>query len=158
MSNEIAEAVQRLRVLMDLLKAKKSLAHFNELVAAVSEVTAQSLSTQGVVLAAQKHSTLSDRIRELEKEILELKSWEREADRYQLTELSPGLFTYYLKPGREQGEPIHHLCTNCFAQREKSILQIRTSSSHRRYECPRCQQVLHPGARKRGLLIPRQTG
>lgn len=145
---EINGVLSSVRALTDLVKANKSLANFNELGSAVTEVTAKLLSAQGAVLAAQeKQSTLTERIRALEKEIAELKDWNQEAERYQLTEISTGLFVYAVKPGMERGDPMHHLCTNCYAQREKSILQLQKSISKKWYECYRCKSELHLGSR-----------
>ena len=41
------------------------------------------------------------------KETVELKDWNHEAERYQLAEISSGVFAYQLKPGMERGEPLH---------------------------------------------------
>jgi DNA-directed RNA polymerase subunit RPC12/RpoP len=144
MTAEIAGAVHSIRLLMDVLKANKSLTNFNELVAAVAEVNADLLSAQAVALTSQKHElALTQRVGELEKEIAELKDWDREAERYQLTAIAPQVFAHRLKPGMEQGEPTHYVCTHCFSDKKKSILHAMPPSEHpRAYECPRCQQRL----------------
>jgi hypothetical protein len=141
---EITAAVQSLRVLGDLIQANHTFRNFNELVTAVYEVNAKLLAVQSVALESQeKQATFTQRIGELEKEIVKLKDWNREAERYQLTEVARGVFTYLLKPGMEQSEPAHMLCTNCFTQKEKSVLQAdspgRKSTTHR---CPRCKNIL----------------
>ena len=52
---------------------------------AVYEVNAKLLAVQSVALESQeKQAALAQRIGELEKEIAELKDWNREAERYQL--------------------------------------------------------------------------
>jgi DNA-directed RNA polymerase subunit RPC12/RpoP len=75
------------------------------------------------VEAEQRTMTLQRRVSELEKEIMELNNWQREAERYQLAEVTPGVPAYVVKPGMENGEPTHYLCANCFARYEKSFLQ-----------------------------------
>jgi superfamily II helicase len=122
---EITGVVQSVKVLNDLVKAARGLKNFNELVAAVSEVNARLMEAQAAALLAQeKQSSLANRIGELEKEIMDLENWEREAQRYQLTEIASGVFAYRLKPGVQPPEPSHMLCANCYAKRKKSILQL----------------------------------
>lgn len=75
--------------------------------------------------------------------IVDLEDWNREAERYQLTEVAPGGFVYRLKSGMERGEPPHDLCTNCFTKREKSILQSDPPGMKRTtHRCPRCKNIL----------------
>jgi len=83
---EISAAIQSAKVLGELLKAAHGLANYNELVAAVSEVNAKLMDATAVALASQeKQSSLADRVAELENELLQLKNWESELQRYQLT-------------------------------------------------------------------------
>ena len=83
MANEIVAAVHSARLLMDMVKANETLANVHELVAAVSEVNAKLMSAQTVALLSQEtQAALTERIRELEKEVAELKEWKREAERY----------------------------------------------------------------------------
>jgi hypothetical protein len=83
MANEIVAAVHSARLLMDMVKAHETLANFHELVSAVSEVTAKLMSAQTAALLSQEtQAALTERIRELEKEVAELKEWKREAERY----------------------------------------------------------------------------
>lgn len=140
MITEITAAVQSVKVLNDLLKAARELKNFNEFVAAVSEVNAKLMDAQSAALLSQeKQSSLAKRVAELEEEIMRLKAWDAEAKRYQLADIAPGVFAHCLKPGMEQGEPPHMLCTNCFAKREKSILQ---NSGGDTYQCPRCKNAI----------------
>lgn len=142
---EINAAVQSLRVLGDLIQANKSLRNFSELAAAAYEVNAKLMAAVAVALAAQeKQAALTQRIGELEKEVMELKDWNREAQRYQLTEVAPRAFAYHLKPGMEHGEPAHLLCANCFAKKEKSIIQGVTGAYQTRdYKCFSCKTTLY---------------
>lgn len=138
---ELNAAFQSLNVLNNWVQAHRTLRNFNELAAAVYEVSSKLLAVQSVALEAQeKQATFAERIRELEKEIVELKNWDREKERYQLTQISGGLLAYSLKPGMEDGEPPHNLCANCYHKGEKSILQYESALS-KMYRCPRCQHV-----------------
>lgn len=140
MAGEIVSAFQSVRVLMDVLKANKTLTNFNELVSAVSEVNADLLSAQAMALSSQKSEmALAQRVRELEKEIGELKDWERKTKNYSLMLIGPGVFAYEMQFGVESGEIPHCLCTSCYEDRKKSILQCRSGSTTLHvYLCPRC--------------------
>lgn len=159
MASEIAGAVASIRLLMDVLKANKTLANYNELVAAVSEVNADLLSAQRDAVASYKGElALTKRVSELEKEIGELKNWEREAERYQLAEFAPGLLARTLKSGMEQGEPPHQLCANCFEDHKKSFLQpSRPGYSVATYSCPRCKNTMEMWTEKRRANLPDPT-
>src|SRR5260370_38734171 len=47
--------------------------------------------------AQDERSSMLDRIRELEKEVADLKAWEAEKERYELQRLEPGELIYRLK-------------------------------------------------------------
>lgn len=137
---EINAAVQSAKVLYEIVKANKDLAEFNELNAAVGDLNAKLVSVTTVTLASQeKQAALSERIREIENELMELKNWERESKRYQLAELCAGVFCFVLKPGMENGEPNHKICAACFNKKQKGYLQ-RTNFDGRgtRYKCCTC--------------------
>jgi hypothetical protein len=108
---------------------------------------------QEKILAAQaQQAALVDRIRELEKEVADFEAWDREKQRYQLTDHGRGTFTRALKPGMEAGEPFHRICAHCFEQRRKSILQ----HSHRvagqeHVGCPSCKLTFRLGTRQQRI-------
>lgn len=58
----------------------------------------------------------------LEKQIVQLKQWEAEKQRYSLVTVFDGLVVYALKESMSQGEAPHWLCTNCFSGGKKSFL------------------------------------
>src|SRR5215471_18648482 len=122
-TNAVTATVESMRLLMDVVKANKALTNFNEITTAVYEVTAKLSSMMSVALAAQEHEmALSKRVAELEEENRKLKNWEAEADRYILVEVLSGVPVYTPKPGMENGEAAHYLCTNCFSRKQKSFL------------------------------------
>jgi hypothetical protein len=151
MANEIVAAVHSARLLMDMVKANETLANFHELVSAISEVNAQLMSAQTAALLSQEtQATLTERIGELEKEIAELKDWKREADRYQLGEIAPGVPVRVLKPGREQGEAEHSLCATCFDDHKKSFLQH--GPAVQQVSCARCGGKWSPPEVRRAII------
>ncbi len=133
---EINAAIQSAKILGEVLKAAQGLKNYNEIVAAIYEVNSKLTNMTTVALEAQeKQLALSQRISELEKEIAELKDWQREAECYELAEVAVGVFTYRTKPGIKKNEPPHWLCTHCFTQRQKSTLQARGNGAYEYFHC-----------------------
>lgn len=99
------------------------------------------IDIQRHVLEAQQALSASlQRIDELEKEVVRLKDWSAEKQRYQLKRFFPGSVAYVLKAGMEEGEAPHRLCPDCFHRGNKSFFQptgeqIRRYTVHRCYSC-----------------------
>lgn len=124
------------------------------------------IELNGVIITAQSSAleanaaqfTLLDRVRELEEEIVRMKAWDVEKQKYELKQVHTGAFAHVLKPQASGGEPPHWLCTTCYQNGQKSILQAqgRASDSHsvELYGCPTCTNTLrvhynvHPGKPK----------
>lgn len=141
---EILSTIQSAKTLFEVVKANKGLAEYNEIVAAVSDVNTKLMSATGVALASQeKQMTLTNRVSDLEKEIVELKNWNHEAERYQLTALCPDVTVFTLKPGMENDEPPHKLCTACFGKRQKGYLnQTNMNGAGTFYTCNLCDKEI----------------
>lgn len=139
---ELNGIVQSVRVLADLIQANKSFRNFNDMVSTIAEVNTKLAHFLSIAVEAkEKELTLNRHIEKLEKENLKLKNWQREAKRYQLTEIASGVFARTLKPGMEQGEPAHRLCTNCFYNHPKPILQLHTRGvKTNNYLCQHCEK------------------
>jgi len=124
---EIIAALNSLKQLRELLVAAKSLSNYNEIVSAVSEVNSKLVAAIEITLASQeKQMALTNRIAELEQALAKSENWEKKMDRYVLFKFPTGHFAYSLKPGMEQGEPPHYLCTNCVSKKQISYLQTGT--------------------------------
>lgn len=102
--------------------------------AKVIELQREIFAAQSNALTTQQEQfALLDRVRGLEKEVADLKAWDAETEKYQLTNVrhgpatlplgEEGAFAYRLKNSGPSGEPIHFLCAQCFQDRKKSILQ-----------------------------------
>lgn len=88
------------------------------------------LETQkGLMEAENRHLSDTMRIKELEQEILRLSDWSKEKLRYELVAVRGGAFAYMFKQGMNDDAPPHWLCTNCFEQGRKSILQHKATTS-----------------------------
>ena len=121
---EIVAAVRSTKILADLLKATHSLSNYSELLTAVTDVQMKLTDAIASELTSQeKQAALAEKIRGLEKQLAEVKGWEAQIQRYALFELPIKALAYALKPGMEQGEPLHYLCTSCVDKKQKSVLQ-----------------------------------
>ena len=90
----------------------------------IGEVNAKILVAQQFALATQSDQfSLSKRVGDLEKELVDLKDFRREKQNYQLQALGNTAFAYVYKPPVDSTTPIHWLCSTCCDKDRKSILQ-----------------------------------
>jgi len=124
MTSEIAAALAALKAASDIAKALMGLHDSAIINAKVIELQGEIMSAQQSTLAAQEaQSTLAERERNLEKEVADLKAWGTEREKYKLKDLRSGVFAYALKEEAGAAEPAHLLCSNCYQDWRKSILQ-----------------------------------
>ncbi len=143
MLEDVTAAIQSIGVLKTLVTAAIGLKNHNEFLVAISDANSKLMAAHSAALAAQeKEFSFAKRISELEQKIVQLENWESEAKRYQLKEVTVGVFAYVLKPGMEFGEPPHMLCANCFSKRQKGILQLRDQIIND-YTCHNCNAHVH---------------
>lgn len=91
----------------------------------IGEMNAKILEAQGFALSAQADQfSLSKRVSEVEKELMDLKDFRREKENYQLKSIGSKAFVYAPKDSVETSEPSHWLCSTCCNQDRKSILQF----------------------------------
>lgn len=124
MYTEINAALQSLKVINDWVRSNKSLANYNELVAAVSEVSAKLMRANEIAITSQeKQMLLTQRISDLEKEIAELKNRECGKQKYSLHEFPTGVRAFTPEPNMQVTEPIYYLCENCMGKNQISRMQ-----------------------------------
>jgi hypothetical protein len=133
---EISAAIQSTKTVIDLVKAAHGLSNYSELLTAVTAVQIKLTDAIASGLASQeKQAALSEQVRELEKQIAEIDDWKNQTQRYTLFQFTTGALAYALKPGHENGEPMHYLCTACMDKKKKTTLQPRGRFLH----CPECK-------------------
>ena len=120
---------------IDIAKGFQSLTNEAAINQAVIDIQRSVLDAQQGLAAALKQ------IDELETEIVELKAWDGEKQRYELKRFQPGTLAYVLRPSSADGEPHHHLCANCYQQGRKALLQATSllEMRSRTYVCPACR-------------------
>lgn len=140
---------------------------FGKAIEAITSIrkTAQSLSNareelkvnevaihlQGIALDLQSEMMMiqtqyQDALRtceDLKSKLVQYENWDNEKSRYRLEPIGNNSFVFSLKPDHPAGEQEHWLCTNCYNQGQKSILQMEPSG-YTRMCCPRCQMKIQP--------------
>ena len=92
----------------------------------IGKMNAKILEAQQFALATQSDQfSLSKRIGDLEKELVDLKDFRREKQNYQFQAIGKTAFAYVYKPPMDSTEPVHWLCSTCCDQDRKSTLQYR---------------------------------
>ena len=98
------------------------------------------MDAQALTLEAQgEQSRLLARITELEKEVKRADDWVKERQRYELIHLEDRVVYGLREKSKQEDEPIHYLCTNCYEDGVKSILQPHGYAPVGR--CPRCGPI-----------------
>jgi hypothetical protein len=94
-----------------------------------------------ISLQSQYQSLLEEKDR-LKQSLIEMKNWETESAKYELTQIAEGLFVYALKDNYKPTTPPHWLCPDCYQNGKKSILQFTDalSTTSRRNNIFRCGQ------------------
>lgn len=120
------------RGLVDLMRSadrQQILIEFNE----------QLLNAQAALFDANaKYEELAQIKSDLERQLMEKENWTREAARYELKELVPGVFVYAVKPGMEAGGPDHYLCPHCFEKEQRAIMSL-PGPGWTKYVCHQCK-------------------
>ena len=139
---ELLGAAQSVQTLAALLRSATSLGNYNEIVLAVSEVNSKLMQANATALESQeRQAELGRKLKEVEEQLAELKSWKKEAEKLTCVQIGEGVFAY-VSPVRNtsfQAQPKY--CANCFLQNSPSILQ--ESREDRRLiglHCQRCKQ------------------
>lgn len=86
---------------------------------------------------------MMEKVRKLEEELAKYQGWEREKERYALHQTEAGALVYRIKPEMQGTDPLHDLCSQCFEDEIKSILQPAKRDG--RFDavcCHRCNSVI----------------
>jgi hypothetical protein len=112
----------------------------------VFELQRAILDTQQSVFAAnQERASLIEHVRELEKEISDLRQWDAEKNKYELIMVdSTWVYAYSRKPIPGDAQPHHFICTNCYENGKKSLLQATHHLAMRKrvHVCPLCKMEI----------------
>jgi hypothetical protein len=138
---EISSAISSAKTALELVKAAKGLANFNELVAAVAEVNTKLMTAYDVAFASsEKAYALSEAVRALKDEVVKLKDLQAKSEEYELADLGGGVFGFLYKPIVQGTKPRHLACVKSFADHGVGILQ----NKHTYYRCSLCGAEISP--------------
>ena len=137
----IASAVGSLNAAAQIAKGMLSLHDMQAVQGKVIELQGVILAAQSSALAAQSDQfALLERVRNLEAKIVKLEAWNAEKQRYELTEVGTGVFTYILKAPMKGPQPIHCICSECYEHGHKSVLQWAGNMyGSVTLKCPKCK-------------------
>lgn len=146
----IQGTISGLKVAHDIAKGLLELKSFSEIQGKVIELQSAILSAQSSALSAQaQQSAMIEQVSTLKKEIADVKAWEEQKQRYKLTSPWDGAVVYALKEQCSNSEPPHYICTKCYEDGRKSILNStkKSSSLYLILVCPACKsEVRTPSA------------
>lgn len=147
---DISSAAAALNSLKSVAEIAKTLIGIHDTKAIdgkVRELNQKLIDAQFNIFAVnEERTTLIERIGTLEKELLDLETWDARKQCYELKRLAGGSFAYAIKQSMSGAEPAHCLCTNCYQDRVESILQPEVNpasalllSATNELICPRCR-------------------
>jgi len=134
---EVFAGIGAFKAMFDMARALKDINDAATRNAAVIEL-------QGQILSAQmEQAKLVEHVSTLEKQIADFEKWDAEKQKYELKQISGlGAFAYMLKLEARGTEPPHWLCTQCYENRKKSVVQIfGEMGADSIYKCPGCTAV-----------------
>ena len=144
MLETVKAAYDGLKVTTGIIQGIYALKSETEKNQAVIDIQRNVLEAQRALTEAEGiHAADLMRIKDLEQEIVGLKDWSAERERYELVGIRGGGFAFMPKEGMEGGKPAHWLCANCFEQGRKSFMQSkgqpRQGSGEEVYGCDLCK-------------------
>lgn len=145
----IQAGLESFKTAKDIIKTLMELKEFATHQGKLGELNAALVAAYGAALEFQaKAATLIAEKGELEKEIMDLKAWETEAQRYELHKVTPCQFVHLIKETMRGPEPVHWICSHCYQERVKSILQFQSEgvatqrTTVKTYLCSRCKNTI----------------
>ena len=146
----IAAALSSFDALKNIAKSMIALRDSQALQAKIIEFNEALIDAQTKIFSVnEERSTLIERVRDLEKQVIQLETWDAEKKRYELKAFARGAFAYALKPEAQGAEPPHQICAACYERGKKSILQRVPSNTARMalgmgatYRCPECKSEI----------------
>lgn len=136
----ISGALSSIKAAGDIANAMLKLHDAKALQEKTIELNRTILSAQQAAIAANAaQAELVAKMNQLEREIANLKSWEADKARYQLTDIGGGVVALTIKDNMRNGDAFHRICANCAANGRKSYIQPEVQGDYYdRYKCHGC--------------------
>lgn len=151
--------ITAVQAMMGSLKAATDISRTLFDLKTTAEVQGKVIDIQSALLAAQSSAleatnaqfALQERVRELESQLKNFEEWGQQEQRYTLTNPWRGpAQVYALKKEHANGEGPHFLCTNCFHNRKRVILNPLSKDGWVHMVCPACKSDVTTGFRAVG--------
>jgi len=146
----ITGTITSLRFAADIAKSFLNLRSLTEIQGKVIELQSAILSAQSSAMEANAEQVaMAKEIRSLKSQIEAMKGWQDEATRYKLVEpWSNGSLVYALREMAKKSDPAHYLCTRCYSDGHKSILNpTEDGKGWCICRCPQCKSEVRSGYR-----------
>jgi len=149
-TGEITAFVTSVRAAYDIAKGIGSLKVEVERNQAVSKILEILLSVQSDALSMQtKYQELLQSKDDLSKKLMEYEKWSETESQYELKEINPDVFVRSYKTSNQSQQPNHWLCTKCWEDKKKAILQKHHTGA---YECQRCGSKIYSESSRGGTI------
>ena len=120
----LPQALASLSSATGIISSLLSLRDFSKYATQLTDLQRHIIQANSLIISEQAtHALLSTKIHELEKEIMRLKDWSAEKEKYGRTQISKGVFAYIERDYVGSLEEAHKMCCNCFDKTIKSTLQ-----------------------------------
>jgi phage FluMu protein Com len=138
-----------LKVATDIAKAIFDLKSNAEIQSKVIDIQRALLAAQSSALeATSAQFDLQERVRDLESQLKSFDDWDKQEQRYVLVCPWRGAAQVYaLKLSHALGEEPHYLCTHCFHNRKRVILNPASKDGYVSMTCPACKSITSTGYR-----------
>lgn len=150
----IQGTISGLRAASDIAKGFLEIKSMAEIQGKVIALQSAILSAQSSALSANAdQAAMAEEIRQLKADLTSAKGWEVERQRYQLFAIRNGGVVQALKKDMAlANEPPHYLCTNCFEQGRKCILNTAADKDGwTGWNCTVCKSRVPTGYRGGGV-------
>jgi hypothetical protein len=152
----IQGAISGLKLAGDITKSLIEIKSMSEIQAKVIELQSVILSAQGSALSAHAdQAAMVEEIRTLKEEIARVKAWESQKQRYKLNPIGEDCaVAYLLKESMSNSEPPHWICTKCYEDGKRMILQPTISpQGFAHLVCPSCKLDIPVHKRRAALPV-----
>jgi len=144
----IAAAFTSLNAVSKIAQGVMSLKTMAEVQSVAIDLNQKIISAQNDIFAAQAaQSGLVQKLHNLEEQIAEMRHWEEQKKNYRLAEpWGGGGLVYGVKESCKQSEGPHWICTKCYDDGRRSILNpIKDAKFYIVMTCPTCKAQIHTG-------------
>ena len=143
----IQGAVTSMKTAFDIAKAMSEMKSMTDVQGKVIELQQAILAAQSSAMTANSEQFAAlEELRILRAELDRSKGWELEKKRFSLFQATGGVAYALRESQKNESEPPHYLCANCFDQGRKSIINNHQGvTGFTSWLCPTCKAQFSTG-------------